>query len=487
MTLCVRRCWLFTLLFLLCPAPAFSRAAGELLLLDQGARASALAGALTASPESGPFGFVYNPAGLAVQAMPAFGLEHNEWGQEMRGEYLAAVFPLGTGSIAGAVDYFSYGALETADAYGRVSDETLVPYWLGFQSAYGWWVRPHLAVGARLAFFMENIGSFSDQGGGLSLGAYWKSPWEGVGVGLTARNLGVTASGYYLPGQAVLGCSWSDALVERLALFLETGLAWVDPGVELALAAEYQALSWMDIRAGYRRNLSQPETASAGLTAGLGFHWQTWELGYAVAPMGEFGWVHRLSLEYSLKSAGQKTAKPAVPEQSQPASRTAEDMAEQLAGVVKKRFDLGMKQYQSGNYQEAIREWKMVLDIMPGHAEAGDAIKKAERKWRALLDNYRWNARRARMRKDLAEEIKNWRSLLALAPGDQEAQQGLDGARKLVPAVAQTYYNAGLDDYSKGRYQEAIRNWEQVLSLDPEHHKAAENIQKTKEKLIQIE
>ena len=92
MTLRSRRLPVYLLLFSLSPSLAFAKAAGDQLLLDKGARA--LAGALSASSEPGPFEFVYNPAALAVQAMPAFGFDHNEWGQGMRGEYLSAVFPL---------------------------------------------------------------------------------------------------------------------------------------------------------------------------------------------------------------------------------------------------------------------------------------------------------------------------------------------------------------------------------------------------------
>ncbi|MEW6515608.1 MAG: tetratricopeptide repeat protein [candidate division FCPU426 bacterium] len=459
------------------------------MLLDKGARAAALAGALCASPESGPFGFVYNPAGLAAQNVLAFGFEHNEWGQGMRGEYLAAASPLGSGTLAGALDYFSYGTLEVTDGNGRISGETLAPYLLGARSAYALWVRPRLAAGAQVDFYMENIGDFTELGGGLSVGAFWKSPWQGVSAGLTVRNLGLTRSGYSLPSRVILGCSWMNALVDRLALYLETGFNWVDSEAAVALAAEYQALSWLDLRLGYRPHLSMAETAPLGVTAGIGFHWQDWQLGYAVVPLGEWGWAHRLSLEMAIKPAPNLEQIPGktAAVSSQPARKTAEDMAKQLAGVVRKRFELGLKQYQNGNYKAAIREWKMVLDIAPHHEETKEYIQKAENKWEALLDNYRQNARQARLQKDLAEEIMNWKDVLALVPGDQEAQQGLESAQKLVPAMAQAYYNAGLDDYSKGRYQEAIKNWEKVLALDPGHYKAMESIQKTKEKLIKIE
>ena len=495
MTLRSRRLPVYLLLFSLSPSLAFAKAAGDQLLLDKGARASALAGALSASSEPGPFEFVYNPAALAVQAMPAFGFDHNEWGQGMRGEYLSAVFPLGTGALAGAVDYFSYGSLETADKSGRVGGETISPYWLGFQSGYGWRVRPDLALGARLILFQESIGSFSDQGAGLSLGASWKSPWKGLGLGLTAQNLGVTSSGYSLPGRSALGCSWSDAFVDRLTLYLESGWAWVDPGAELALAAEYQALSWLDLRLGYRRALSLPDPVNPGFTAGIGVQWQTWQLGYAIIPMGDFGWVHRLSLEYTFQPVEKKLTGPANPEQSQPSAKSAlpppvkktGDLSQQLAGVVKKRFDMGMKYYQTGDYKAAIHEWKMVLDIAPQHAATLEAIDKAEKEWKTLVEKYRQKAREAQTRRDLVAEIQNWKNALALFPEDQESRQGLGKSLERAPAVAQTFYNAGLDDYSKGHYREAIRNWEKVLILNPEHHKAAENIQKTKEKLIQLE
>lgn len=470
-------------LYAACPRPARALAGGELLLADKGARASALAGALSAVPEAGPFGSAYNPAGLADQDGLAFGFEHNEWGLDMRGDYLSAACPLPQGAAAGALDYFSYGAVETVDENGQAGGETFVPSLLGLKLAYGLRVNPELAVGAQLNFYRESIRDYSDLGGGLDLGALWRSPWEGVRLGLAVRHIGATASGYRLPGAAVLGCSWMNAMVERLALFAETEYLWTDTEWDAALAAEYQAFSWAALRLGYRHRFLDAADPGPGVTCGLGLRWRDWQLGYALLPLGEFGLAHKISLEYALKPAAARMK----PQPGASPAKSAETMAKQLDGVIYKRLELGKKHFAAGNYKAAINEWKMVLDIAPGHAGAGELIGQAETKWKEQVEKCRREARQARERKDLAEEIAGWKKVLALSPGDKEAGLGLEQARKLAPALIRTLYNQGVDEYGKGRYREAIRTWERVLLLDPQHYKALENIQRTKEKLIKIE
>jgi tetratricopeptide (TPR) repeat protein len=497
------------------PTRAFSVSAGEFLLVDKGARASALAGAVGASA-AGPFDFAYNPAGLGHQAAPTFGFEHNDWGLGMRGEYLAIACPLPLGSLAGALDYFSYGDIEAADERGNITGERVNAYRLGLKLGYGWSMSKTLALGATLDLYRETIGDYADLGTGVSLGTLWQSPWKGVAIGLGAKNLGFTRSGYGLPGSAFLGLAWSGLLDEQLALYLDSEYLGSDPGLRLAAGAEYRPLSWFVVRMGYGQPISSRDSVGLGLTGGLGLQWQEWQIGYATAGMGDVGLVHHLSLEYTIKPAAvvpastspaagktepvkgglknegsvlaAKPAQPAPPVQPVPPAQPAPHaLSTQVEQVVKKRFDLGLKQYQQGNYSEAIREWKMVLELAPHHASVREYLQKAELVRKTEAEKYRQLARQANAQGDLIMEIQSLKKALAIYAEDPEASQGLKQAMEKAPGSVRKYYLAGLDLYSKGYYREAIQSWEKVLVLEPKHFKALEYIQKTKEKLVDLQ
>ncbi len=70
----------------------------------------------------------------------------------------------------------------------------------------------------------------------------------------------------------------------------------------------------------------------------------------------------------------------------------------------------------------------------------------------------------------------------------QELRQRLEqvqqsGAR---PGDEQKLYLLGVNYYTQGNYQDAIKAWETVLLLDPGHGKSAQNIAKTRLKLKQL-
>ncbi len=485
------------------PSYLFGYTGGELLLLDKGARASALSGAISASFEKDAFGFDYNPAMLGFQSNWLIGFEHNQWIAQMQGDYLSTAYPLPLGGVGLALDYFSYGVMESIDDQGYLKDQTFTPYALDMKAAYGLKIQNRLSLGAQLEYYREHIENFTDSGLGFSFGSLWQSPWKGTAFGLSLHDIGMTGSGYALPGNAVLGCSWNEAFIKELTVYLDSTFYWVDTAVDISTALEYQPVSWLSLRLGYGRYVSGFLTSQSGLTGGLALKWQNWQVSYAFIPIGEFGLNHRFSLEYALDLDVKKKSEPSIALQLQAETTKIQEvktsdkdesvkpddakLKKQMEAVIRKRLDLGTKQYQAGNYKMAIHEWKMVLDLEPNHALAKTKIQKAENEWEDKVEQYRQKARKAKTTQDLITEIQSWKNALALMPEDKEAENELKRAEQLAPALIQSLYNRGLEDYSKANYKDAVQKWEKILILNPRHYKALENIQKTKEKLIRIE
>ena len=73
--------------------------------------------------------------------------------------------------------------------------------------------------------------------------------------------------------------------------------------------------------------------------------------------------------------------------------------------------------------------------------------------------------------------------------GAQQLRQRLEKVQQsgAKPGDEQQLYLQGVAFYTQGKYPDAIKAWETVLLLDPEHEKALLNIEKTRRKLRQIE
>jgi cytochrome c-type biogenesis protein CcmH/NrfG len=54
------------------------------------------------------------------------------------------------------------------------------------------------------------------------------------------------------------------------------------------------------------------------------------------------------------------------------------------------------------------------------------------------------------------------------------------------PGDDERLYLLGIENYTKGKYEDAVALWNQVLVLNPRHEKARMNIEKARRKILQI-
>jgi hypothetical protein len=381
---------------------AETNASSAFLSVGPGARPAALAECYAALA-SGPFGCAYNPAGLAAATSVAFGLQHHEWVQDIRLEYLAAQAPLGPGAIFGAVEFVNYGQLEIWDANAQQTGEVLAPFDLAASAAYGLALAPEWQVGASLTVTQSVIGDFQDTGVGATLGALWRTPWPGVTAAMVAKNLGASASGYLFPMRGIVAVSYAGLPEDALQADVEVSAPLATGEFEAGLGAEYTLWRMLGLRLGYRWNAGGMNDPLSGLAAGLGVTWQNLEFGYALRPLGDYGLSHQISLAYSLA--------PLRPEISSQA--------------VKDHFASGLEQYEKKAYKGAIAEFKLVLEFAPDHAEAKEYLERSAREMEIERQRLYRKADEARARNDFATETRTWREVLALDDQDPRARENV--------------------------------------------------------------
>ena len=71
-----------------------------------------------------------------------------------------------------------------------------------------------------------------------------------------------------------------------------------DNAPTLGLGIEYSFMPWFQLRAGWNQNFGHTNPNLFGFTAGAGATYQSWGLDYALAPQGDFGLSHKVSLQY---------------------------------------------------------------------------------------------------------------------------------------------------------------------------------------------
>ena len=132
------------------------------------------------------------------------------------------------------------------------------------------------------------------------------------------------------------------------------------------------------------------------------------------------------------------------------AAMKVEEEERRLRETVEKRYFQGIDYYAEGEFNKAIKEWKEVLRIDPEHKGAKEYLEKARDK----IATTTYGERKRKVRVKSPEEEK-----------------------------VEVYYKQGINYYLAGKFKEAIRQWEEVVKMEPSHKGAREYMVKAKERL----
>ncbi len=117
---------------------------------------------------------------------------------------------------------------------------------------------------------------------------------------------------------------------------------------------------------------------------------------------------------------------------------------------IKKYFEKGLDLYTSGKYEKAVEEWNKVIQSSPLQYQVYTYIKKAEEKIRKKED-----------------QIKTMKIL--------EKQRIME------------LYNEAVIAHTKGKFEESIKLWKEILKLDPNNKEAQEYMNKVTEEYKKIQ
>ncbi len=170
----------------------------------------------------------------------------------------------------------------------------------------------------------------------------------------------------------------------------------------------------------------------------------------------------------------------------------------------------GKVYFSENNIVLAKKSFDAVIALDPSNAEALDYLSRIELKKTELLAVYANEAKQRTTAKDYKKAIEYWQKVLELDAGNAEATAAIADLNKQLaaaptkkpPTVTKkppteppkkataeeiaAIYNKGVNYFSQGKYDEALKTFKQVLALDPNHKGAKDYKKRTETRLKAI-
>jgi len=386
---------IFLVLSALAPR-AMATSGADFLKIPVSARPKSMSGAFAAVGEDASSS-LYNPACLSGIKNPLTQFSHNLWVENIAIDYITAAYPTSHGVFGGFLKY-----LYLADKIDEMQLLGGSPYPTGgsvsasdiaFGISFARNLKGNIQSGINLKLISRKLADYSASAFALDAGILWRPIFaKGLNVGFSFRNLGTSikfdAVSEKLPMEIRLGISRDFSFGFEHSILTAVDFAKLsNEEMKVNLGTEYSWKKFLFVRTGYKVAGSDTE----GFSAGFGVKWEGFSFDYAYSPFEYLGNTQSFTFSYHF---GQKDfhAKriPRWRERRTQRRKTEKKIRKEKARkklsprtkkmLMKKHFKKATQLYQQGKYEEAISEWKKVLELDPNHELSRKKIEKAKEK-----------------------------------------------------------------------------------------------------------
>jgi len=267
-----------------------------------GARPSAMAGAFV-SISGDIHNLYYNPAGLAALSKRQATLTYLNHLLDFQSGFLAYAQPLFQGTMAAGLQFFDYGQFEGKDENNLPTGEFGASS-LTFLVSYSRTAIKNLSLGANAKFIRFQIDNLSETAVAADLGALLSFSAQSLNIGVGIFNLGATTSAFIqtkdnLPLNFQFGAS---KRLTHLPLLMSGALVkFKGEGLDFRVGGEFSLTEQLFLRLGYNsvgqeQKVDTSKDRLAGVSVGLGFKVNAFNLDYSFSSFGEVGALNRITL-----------------------------------------------------------------------------------------------------------------------------------------------------------------------------------------------
>ena len=147
------------------------------------------------------------------------------------------------------------------------------------------------------------------------------------------------------------------------------------------------------------------------------------------------------------------------------AGAVASSQDEKRAALIISRIQAGMEAFKKGDYDEAIAQYGIILELDPANQTVSDLLESARAAIGREIDGHRTRARSLQSAGNYSDAIIEWNGILKYVPDDTEALAGIDASKNYLRA--DSYLADALTLMRRGNYQDALRNLEQAQRIKP--------------------
>lgn len=358
--------------------------------------------------------------------------------------------------------------------------------------SYAYRIYPFLTAGISLKAVQHKVGSFSDTSFGSDIGVIVSIPY------VKNFNVGYHAANVIAPRIRLEKTKEAYKLRQRIGFAYSLADMFKQYGSDITFAFDIEQQEYPDYRLSYGVEYGWNEIIfiRAGLDAsdistGLGVRMGNYQLDYA-ASAHDLGLVQKFSLTmrfgYSLA------------EMEMLRNKRYERVSRKDAKILSQSYTrIGLKYYDTKQYEKAITEWEKALIWNPRNKKA----KKLQVEARGILDDLKRKkelddhiilAHAYYSEKKWSESLDEWENVLHSDENNKEAQHYIKDIKDKIAISAQERENykklksmtskgmisklnkEGWQYYQAGRYTRAIGSWKKIFEYEYENKTALDNI-----------
>jgi len=164
-----------------------------------------------------------------------------------------------------------------------------------------------------------------------------------------------------------------------------------------------------------------------------------------------------------------------------PSNNYLKRASQKLLDLAEQHYQRAQSFFNQKKWDIVLEECNLTLSMNPDHSTAKELQKMALAN--IDLDKLLDKGLKYFERSDYLNARSTFRQVLAREPYNNTASNYLNRIETELKVRVEELFNMGMVKYADGDYEAAIKEWEKILDIDPNHESAKEYIQKAQERI----